>query len=279
MPHQSTGEPPFLQMFGREPRLRVHFLLGQVVEPGGVQDRMTELQARLKVFFENARNRLLAAVVRRKERHDQRVQEAPLQVGQLVYPTTEPLVPLSTVETLKRKISGYLCRWMGFPHSQCSAALFGKTYKLQHPFNSFDEEFRVSHSREALIYLSKHFVGKKTLNIVLFSVCINYPLSAVSVASKSKAVRHEHSILSICLFFANQIILVTHNSIMISCMFFNVMQPHLALFSVTVCCHNFVFDKSVFFFLIHKDLHHKLYHSNIQFFTVLLFKIHNRKCC
>lgn len=46
---------------------------------------MLEHQARLKVAFEGARERLLVAAGRGKERHDQQVHEAPLQVGQLVY--------------------------------------------------------------------------------------------------------------------------------------------------------------------------------------------------
>ncbi|XP_061896860.1 uncharacterized protein LOC133645950 [Entelurus aequoreus] len=61
-------------------------------------------------------------------------------------------VPLSTVEILERKISSYLRRWMGFPRSLCSTALYGKTNKLQLPFSSLDEEFRVSRTREALLY-------------------------------------------------------------------------------------------------------------------------------
>jgi len=44
-----------------------------------------EHQARLKVAFEGARERLLVAAGRRKEQHDQQVREAPLKVGQLVY--------------------------------------------------------------------------------------------------------------------------------------------------------------------------------------------------
>uniref|UniRef100_A0A8C5BVU7 Gypsy retrotransposon integrase-like protein 1 n=1 Tax=Gadus morhua TaxID=8049 RepID=A0A8C5BVU7_GADMO len=86
-PHQSTGESPFFLMFGREPRLPVDFLLGRVQdpEPGDVQNWMTEHQARLRVAFENARGRLLAAAGQRKERHDRHVREAPLQVGWLVY--------------------------------------------------------------------------------------------------------------------------------------------------------------------------------------------------
>lgn len=86
-PHQSTGESPFYLMFGQEPRLPVDFLLGRVQDPvpGEVQDWVAEHRARLKVAFEGAHGRLLAAAGRRKERHDQRVRDAPLPVGQLVY--------------------------------------------------------------------------------------------------------------------------------------------------------------------------------------------------
>lgn len=86
-PHQVTGESPFFLMFGREPGLPVDFLLGRVNDPvpGEVQDWVAEHQARLKVAFEGAHDRLLAAAGRRKERYDQRVRDEPLQVGQLVY--------------------------------------------------------------------------------------------------------------------------------------------------------------------------------------------------
>ncbi|XP_075904972.1 uncharacterized protein LOC142903304 [Nelusetta ayraudi] len=70
----------------------------------------------------------------------------------VLWPLLVYKVPLSTVETLERKIRGYLRRWMGFPRSPCSAALYGKTNKLQLPFSSLDEEFRVPRTREALLY-------------------------------------------------------------------------------------------------------------------------------
>lgn len=52
-PHQGTSESPFFLMFGREPRLPVDFLLGQVQDPaaGGVRDWVAEHQAGLKVAF------------------------------------------------------------------------------------------------------------------------------------------------------------------------------------------------------------------------------------
>lgn len=86
-PHQGTGESPFYLMFGQEPRLPIDFLLGRVQDlaSGGVQDWVVEHQARLRAAFEGARERLLAAAGRRKERHDQQVRGAPLPVGQLVY--------------------------------------------------------------------------------------------------------------------------------------------------------------------------------------------------
>ena len=70
----------------------------------------------------------------------------------ILWPLLVYEVPLSTVETMERKISSNLRRWMGFPRSLCSAALYGRTNKLQLPFSSIDEEFRVSRTREALLY-------------------------------------------------------------------------------------------------------------------------------
>ena len=86
-PHQGTGESPYFLMFGQEPRLPIDFLLGRVQDPvpGGIQDWVLEHQARLKLAFEGARERLLVAAGRRKERHDQRVRDEPLQEGQFVY--------------------------------------------------------------------------------------------------------------------------------------------------------------------------------------------------
>lgn len=74
-------------MFGQEPRFPVDFLLGRVAEPlpGEVQDWVMENRARLRVAFDGARERLLAAAKRRKEKHDRQVWDAPLSVGQHVY--------------------------------------------------------------------------------------------------------------------------------------------------------------------------------------------------
>lgn len=86
-PHQSTGESPFFLMFGREPKLPIDFILGKDQEPirGTVQDWVMEHASRLKVAFAGANARLTANAGRRKERHDLRVRDVPLRVGQLVY--------------------------------------------------------------------------------------------------------------------------------------------------------------------------------------------------
>lgn len=86
-PHQSTGESPFFLMYGREPNLPVDFALGRVLDPlpGTVQNWVAEHCSRLKVAFTHGRERLVVKAGHRKNRHDLRVREAPLQVGQLVY--------------------------------------------------------------------------------------------------------------------------------------------------------------------------------------------------
>ncbi|KAI4876470.1 hypothetical protein NFI96_017397 [Prochilodus magdalenae] len=70
----------------------------------------------------------------------------------ILWPLLVYEVPMSTVETLERKISSYLRRWLGLPRSLTSTALYGKSNKLQLPFSSLEEEFRVSRTREALAY-------------------------------------------------------------------------------------------------------------------------------
>ena len=85
--HQTTGESPFLLMFGREPRLPIDFLLGGAPDPvlAGTHDWLVEHEARLEVAFARAQEKLRAAANRRKERHDPRAQGTALQRGQLVY--------------------------------------------------------------------------------------------------------------------------------------------------------------------------------------------------
>ena len=86
-PHQSTGETPYLLMFGQEPQLPVDFLLGRITTPtaGSISDWMREHQQRLQTAFDGARDRLQAAAHRRKERHDERLVPSALLEGELVY--------------------------------------------------------------------------------------------------------------------------------------------------------------------------------------------------
>ncbi|KAJ8409316.1 hypothetical protein AAFF_G00235140 [Aldrovandia affinis] len=85
--HQSTGESPYLLMFGQEPQLPIDFLLGRVGEPteGRVDHWVQEHQRRLQTAFDGARVRLKVAAERRKERQDQLVRGVDLKEDQLVY--------------------------------------------------------------------------------------------------------------------------------------------------------------------------------------------------
>ncbi|KAK7916460.1 hypothetical protein WMY93_012221 [Mugilogobius chulae] len=61
-------------------------------------------------------------------------------------------VPISTIETLERKISSHLRRWLGLPKSLSSIALYGRSNKLQLPLKSLEEEYKVSKTRVVLQY-------------------------------------------------------------------------------------------------------------------------------
>lgn len=85
--HQSTGESPYFLMFGQEPHLPIDFLLGRVKETpaGSVNDWVQEHQQRLQVAFDAAKERLKAAALLRKERHDRQVTLGSFREGDLVY--------------------------------------------------------------------------------------------------------------------------------------------------------------------------------------------------
>lgn len=61
-------------------------------------------------------------------------------------------VTLSTVEILERKVNAYLRRWLGLPRSLCCVALYGRSNKLLLLISSLNEEFRVAHTRETVLY-------------------------------------------------------------------------------------------------------------------------------
>jgi hypothetical protein len=59
---------------------------------------------------------------------------------------------MTTIDEYERKISGYIRRWLGLPRSLSSIALYGKSNKLQLPFSSIAEEYKVTKVREVLQY-------------------------------------------------------------------------------------------------------------------------------
>ncbi|XP_062283087.1 uncharacterized protein LOC133987658 [Scomber scombrus] len=70
----------------------------------------------------------------------------------ILWPLLVYAVPISTVETLERRVSNHLRRWLGLPRSLSSIALYGNSNKLQLPFKSLEEEFKVSRAREVVQY-------------------------------------------------------------------------------------------------------------------------------
>ena len=70
----------------------------------------------------------------------------------ILWPLLVYAVPISTVETLERRVSSHLRKWLGLPRSLTSLALYGNTNKLQLPFKSLEEEFMVTRTREGVQY-------------------------------------------------------------------------------------------------------------------------------
>ena len=61
-------------------------------------------------------------------------------------------VAISSVDAMERKISGFLRRWLGLPKSLSSAALYGKSNAIRLPFSGLVEEFKVTKTRETLMF-------------------------------------------------------------------------------------------------------------------------------
>ncbi len=70
----------------------------------------------------------------------------------ILWPLLVYEVPISTVDTLERKVSSHLRKWLGLPKSLSSIALYGHRNKLQLPLKSLEEEFKVMRAREVLQY-------------------------------------------------------------------------------------------------------------------------------
>ncbi len=73
-------------------------------------------------------------------------------LSRILWPLLVYEVPISTVETLERKVSSHLRKWLGLPKSLSSIALYGHRNKLQLPLKSLEEEFKVTRAREVLQY-------------------------------------------------------------------------------------------------------------------------------
>ena len=56
------------------------------------------------------------------------------------------------MENLERRVSSHLWRWLELRRSLSSLALYGNTNKLQLPFKSLEEEFKVTRAREVVQY-------------------------------------------------------------------------------------------------------------------------------
>ena len=61
-------------------------------------------------------------------------------------------MPILTVESLERKISSSIRKWLGLPRSLSSTALYRKTNPIQLPVKGVVEEFKGSRTREAIMY-------------------------------------------------------------------------------------------------------------------------------
>ena len=53
-------------------------------------------------------------------------------------------IPVTTMEAVERKINSKLKAWLGIPRSLCKEALYSTSTKLQLPFSSVTEEYKVS---------------------------------------------------------------------------------------------------------------------------------------
>lgn len=69
----------------------------------------------------------------------------------LLWPLLVYDVPLSTVETVEKKVTSHLRRWLGVPSCFSSVNLYSRDCKLQLPLSSTTEEFKVTKARQLLM--------------------------------------------------------------------------------------------------------------------------------
>ncbi len=75
-----------------------------------------------------------------------------LSCRRVLWPMLIYAVPMTTVESLERKISGFLRKWLRPSPQSYQRCLYGTSNILQLPFSGLTEEFKVVSTREALQY-------------------------------------------------------------------------------------------------------------------------------
>ena len=65
----------------------------------------------------------------------------------LIWPLMVSEIPVSIVEKAEKLVSKHLRRWLGIPPSFTNIGLYGKSNKLQMPFSSLVEEYKVAKAR------------------------------------------------------------------------------------------------------------------------------------
>ncbi|XP_060608354.1 uncharacterized protein LOC132760383 [Ruditapes philippinarum] len=68
-------------------------------------------------------------------------------LARLIWPLIINEIPISLVEKLEQSVSKHQRRWLGLPPSFTSLGLYSRSSKLQMPFNSLVEEYKVAKAR------------------------------------------------------------------------------------------------------------------------------------
>lgn len=68
----------------------------------------------------------------------------------ILWPLLVYEMPISTVDTLEKKVTGHLSRWLGRPRSLSCIALYRHCNKLPIPLKSLKEGFKVTRAREGM---------------------------------------------------------------------------------------------------------------------------------
>ena len=80
----------------------------------------------------------------------------------LLWPLMVNEIPISTVEKVEQQVSKHLRRWLGIPPSFSNIGLYGKSNRLQMPFSSVVEEFKVAKARLLTRLISGAGIGVRT---------------------------------------------------------------------------------------------------------------------